>query len=132
MRDIGQKGAKDEKKSAKEDQWLKQMEQQAMKDYRNKDLQDNSDLTAKIFNEKRGERDNESEKDVLQAKNRSNAEKAMTLDKNIGLVSDKHFQSSATKRPGPPSFGVPAKSISTEGGSITHPVSYTHLRAHET
>ena len=121
MRDIGQKGAKDEKKSAKEDQWLKQMEQQAMKDYRNKDLQDNSDLTAKIFNEKRGERDSESEKDVLQAKNRSNAEKAMTLDKNIGRVSDKHSQSSATKRPGPPSFGVPSKSILIEEGSISHP-----------
>ena len=78
-------GAKEEKKTAKEEQWLKQIEQQAMKDYRNKDLQvgyycvtweltfltncpsfnlelidylqDNSDLTAKIFNEKREERE---------------------------------------------------------------------------
>ena len=33
------KGARDQKKSAKEEQWLKQIEQQAMKDYRAKDLQ---------------------------------------------------------------------------------------------
>ena len=34
-------GARDEKKAAKEEAWLKQIEQQAMKDYRTKDLQVN-------------------------------------------------------------------------------------------
>ena len=59
--EIKRKGAKDEKKSTLEEKWLQDMEEKAMSDYRKKDLGNNSDLTAKIFNQKRAERDAEEE-----------------------------------------------------------------------
>ena len=104
LRDIGQKGARDEKRTAKEDLWLKQIEQQAMKDYRAKDLQDNSDLTAKIFNEKRGER--EKERASVEV---SNTSKALSLVES----EDKEAETeplNTTNAPGPPAWGVPSKS----------------------
>jgi len=59
--EIKRKGAKDEKKSTLEEKWLQDMEEKAMSDYRKKDLGNNSDLTAQIFNQKRAQRDAEEE-----------------------------------------------------------------------
>jgi len=100
LRDIGQKGVREEKKTAKEEQWLKQIEQQAMKDYRNKDLQENSDLTAKIFNEKREERET-NWKEEISKEHRSKNE-------SMGQSKDKKNETGLNK-PGPPSWGVPTK-----------------------
>ena len=112
LRDIGQKGARDEKKTAKEDVWLKQMEQQAMKDYRAKDLQENSDLTAKIFNEKRCERDQKraSAEDLEESKRMSNSSKALTLDKTEDEVPRTESVTTTVIAPAPPAWGVPSKS----------------------
>ena len=41
------------------------MEEKAMSDYRKKDLGNNSDLTAQIFNQKRAQRDAEEEGKLL-------------------------------------------------------------------
>ena len=57
LEEIGRKGAKDERKAKKQEEWLQKMEQAAMNDYRKKDLAgDNKDLTAAIFHQKRGQR----------------------------------------------------------------------------
>ena len=63
--EIKRKGAKDEKKSTLEEKWLQDMEEKAMSDYRKKDLGNNSDLTAQIFNQKRAQRDAEEEGKLL-------------------------------------------------------------------
>ena len=63
--EIKRKGAKDEKKSTLEEKWLQDMEEKAMSDYRKKDLGNNSDLTAQIFNQKRAQRDAEEEGRLL-------------------------------------------------------------------
>lgn len=112
LRDIGQKGARDERKTAKEELWMKQIEQQAMKDYRAKDLQENSDLTAKIFNEKRCERDKEraSEKNSLESERITNTSKTLTLDQTEDdELSESEPIPIAIKGPGPPIWGVPSK-----------------------
>lgn len=108
LRDIGQKGARDEKRAAKEEVWLKQIEQQAMKDYRAKDLQDNSDLTAKIFNEKRCERDQE--RASAESQRMSNSSRALALETVAEDETKTESLPSSTKAPGPPSWGVPTKS----------------------
>jgi len=102
LRDIGRKGAQDEKKTAKEEQWLKQIEQQAMKDYRNKDLQENSDLTARIFNEKRGEREKDRESQI------SSSNTTKTQDSSNKQVQP-DLRGKPDSKPGPPSWGVPTK-----------------------
>jgi len=57
LKDIGRKGALDDKKAKKEEEWLRKMEQAAMNDYRKKDLSGaNPDLTANIFHQKRAQR----------------------------------------------------------------------------
>ena len=66
--EIKRKGAKDEKKSTLEEKWLQDMEEKAMSDYRKKDLGNNSDLTAQIFNQKRAQRDAEEEGKLLTIK----------------------------------------------------------------
>lgn len=50
---IRHRASQKEKKEAKEGQWLEQMEKAALSDYRTKDLAGGSDLTARIFNEKK-------------------------------------------------------------------------------
>ena len=42
-------------KAKREEDWLKDIERKAMNDYRSKDLGNNADITAKIFNQKRSE-----------------------------------------------------------------------------
>lgn len=59
--EIKRKGGKDERKASMQDKWLQEMEHKAMNDYRKKDLGNNGDLTAQIFNQKRAERDAEEE-----------------------------------------------------------------------
>ena len=122
LRDIGQKGLKDERKNAKEEQWLKQIEQQAMKDYRNKDLQENSDLTAKIFNEKRCERDNErlSEGSSAYSSCLPNTARGLNLEKEEDISRAESF-SSAIPGPGPPSWGVPSKSKESNSSCTKNP-----------
>lgn len=56
LKEITRKGAQDDVKAKRESEWLKKMEEDAMKAYRDKDLGGCADLTAKIFNEKRAER----------------------------------------------------------------------------
>ena len=46
-----------DRKATKEGEWLAKMEAAALKDYRDKDLGQGSDLSARIFNEKKAERD---------------------------------------------------------------------------
>jgi len=59
--DIKRRGAKEDKKANLEKKWLEEIEQKAMNDYRKKDLGNNGDITAKVFNQKRAERDAEAE-----------------------------------------------------------------------
>lgn len=60
--EIKRKGRKDELKSNMEKKWLEEIEHKAMNDYRSKDLGNNADITAQIFNQKRAEREeNEAE-----------------------------------------------------------------------
>ena len=47
--DIYARSAAKDRQTAKEEDWLKKIEAQALNDYRNKDLLGNSDLTAKII-----------------------------------------------------------------------------------
>lgn len=119
LRDIGQKGARDQKKSAKEEQWMKQIEQQAMKDYRAKDLQENSDLTAKIFNEKRSERDNErlTESSIEESKRKYDASRELNINnKGDNVPSETKGITGALTGPGPPEWGTPSKSSATDAG----------------
>ncbi len=44
-------------KAQRNEAWLDEMNRKAMKDYRTKDLEVNPDITARIFNEKRSQRD---------------------------------------------------------------------------
>ena len=44
-----------------EEKWMQEIEQKAMNDYRKKDLGNNADITAQVFNQKRAERDEEKE-----------------------------------------------------------------------
>lgn len=53
--EIKRKGKKDDLKAKREEDWLKDIERKAMNDYRSKDLGNNADITAKIFNQKRSE-----------------------------------------------------------------------------
>ena len=53
--EIKRKGKKDDLKARKEEEWMKEIERKAMNDYRTKDVGNNADITAKIFNQKRQE-----------------------------------------------------------------------------
>lgn len=58
--DIRKKGRLTDRKVEREEQWMKEIEAKAMKDYRSKDLESkNSDITAQIFHQKRAQRDEE-------------------------------------------------------------------------
>ncbi len=57
LTEIQARGAHNDRKAAKEEEWIKKMEADALKDYRSKDLCGNADITAKIFNQKREERE---------------------------------------------------------------------------
>jgi hypothetical protein len=59
--DIRKRGKRDELKANREEQWMQDIESKAMRDYRSKDLGANADITAKIFNQKRAEREADKE-----------------------------------------------------------------------
>jgi len=61
--DIKKRGRKEEQKANLEQKWLQDIEQKAMNDYRKKDLGNNADITAQVFNSRRIERDEQAEKD---------------------------------------------------------------------
>ena len=68
--EIKRKGKKDDLKARKEEEWMKEIERKAMNDYRTKDVGNNADITAKIFNKKRQElysRDDTSDKAMVAA-----------------------------------------------------------------
>jgi len=82
LQEISRKGAHDERKAKKQEEWIEKMNAAAMKDYRHKDLEGaNPDLTANIFHHARAQRDVErasqqQEKEVIADKARKAAAKA--------------------------------------------------------
>ena len=48
--EIKKRGRKDEQKANLEEKWLQDIEKKAMNDYRKKDLGNNADITAQVFN----------------------------------------------------------------------------------
>ncbi|TRY73853.1 hypothetical protein TCAL_01906 [Tigriopus californicus] len=65
LTDIRKRSTIQDKKAEKQAQWIEQMEAAALKDYRNKDLAQGADLSARIFHETKAQR--EAEKEALTA-----------------------------------------------------------------
>ena len=57
LQDIHKNQSFKDRKDAKEAEWIAQMERNAMKDYRTKDLEGGHDLSARIFHERKKEKD---------------------------------------------------------------------------
>lgn len=57
LQEIRKKSSYKDRQDAKEAEWIQQMERNAMKDYRKKDLEGGHDLSARIFHERKAEKD---------------------------------------------------------------------------
>ncbi len=90
LADIRWRGAAQDKRNKKEEQWVQQMERQAMQDYMGKDVlgaaaaSGGGDLSAKIFMEKKAERD--AEKAAIEAAANA-AKEAAQQGKSASLAS---------------------------------------------
>ena len=85
--DIRRRGTQNDRQSKKEEQWIRQMEEAAMNDYRTKDLGSGSDISARVFNERKAEKDAQKkmiEEAAEKAKAKMEEEKAAGAQYSIG------------------------------------------------
>lgn len=85
LREIRRRGLDEDNRAQQEDEWVKRMEENAMKDYRMKDLESNSDLTAKIFNEKRAQRDAVRDAEEEEQEKRDEEEREVKRNIHLGM-----------------------------------------------